>query len=74
MKYVIDLIPNYGNDKIISKLAKSFPGVKTTGKTRPSGFIGCDVPVLLDIECSEETKKALDRAIRKVNTDTYGIR
>ncbi len=71
-KYEISLIPNYGNDKkIIEKVKKM--GITTTGKTRESGFYGNDVPVILDIECTESEKEDLEIALQKINTDTFRI-
>lgn len=72
MKYEIILIPNYGNEKIIIDKVKSL-GIKTNGKTRPSGFRGCDVPVILDIECEPETEKKLKFILEEVSTDTFSI-
>jgi hypothetical protein len=71
-KYEITIIPNYGNDKIIIKTVQKF-GIKTTGETRPSGFSGIDVPVLLDIECTEDQKNKLEYELQKINTDTFVI-
>lgn len=70
--YEISLIPNYGNEEIIIKTVKKM-GIATSGQTRPSGFIGCDVPVILDISCSEGEKKTLDAALQKVKTDMFDI-
>jgi hypothetical protein len=73
MKYRIDLIPNYGNDDIILEAVKKNPDIITNGKIYDSGFIGCDTPVCLDIECSPETKELLEAELRLINTDTFGI-
>ena len=73
MKYEISLIPNYGNEQAILKTVKSFPEIKTTGKTRPSGFAGSDVPVILDIECDEDTKDLLRAELVKTATDLCDV-
>ncbi len=71
-KYEISLIPNYGNEEIIINTVKKM-GIRSSGQTRPSGFIGCDVPVILDIECSEGEKLKLDLDLRDASTDIYNI-
>lgn len=73
MKYTISIIPNYGNDDIIVKKVMDDPDIRSNGKTYDSGFIGCDVPVNLDIECTSEAKDRLERELREINTDTFGI-
>jgi len=71
-KYEISLIPNYGNEKIIIETVKKM-GIKSTGKTRESGFAGCDVPVILDIECDSETKDLLDIRLKEVSSDQCDV-
>jgi len=72
LRYEIELIPNYGNDTIIINEAKRMR-IKTSGKTRESGFAGCDVPVILDIECTEENKNKLQEILRSIATDSFTI-
>ena len=71
-KYEINLIPNYGNEKIIIETVKHLK-IATTGVTRPSGFAGCDVPVILDIVCSEEDRQNLNSHLDAIATDTFHI-
>jgi hypothetical protein len=71
-KYEIELIPNYGNEEIIIETVKSM-GIATSGKTRDSGFIGCDTPVILDIVCTEEEKESLEKALKGKTTDNCNI-
>lgn len=71
-RYEISLIPNYGNEEIIIKTTNEL-GISNTGKTRESGFYGCDVPVILDIECTEEDRDLLNKHLRAVATDTFDI-
>jgi hypothetical protein len=72
LRYEIELIPIDGNDTIIINEAKRM-GIKTSGKTRESGFAGCDVPVILDIECTEENKNKLQEILRSIATDSFTI-
>lgn len=71
-KYEIELIPNYTNDKIIIEKANEM-GIKNSGKTRGAGFIGCDTPVILDIECSLAKAQELRKQLESCATDTFGI-
>ena len=71
-KYEICLLPDFGNRDIIIKTVKEMK-IATTGKTRPSGFIGCCVPVILDIVCSEEDRKKLKDKLDEVATASCDI-
>ena len=71
-KYEISLLPDFGNRDIIIKTVKEMK-IATTGKTRPSGFIGCCVPVILDIVCSEEDRKKLKDKLDEVATASCDI-
>lgn len=71
-KYEILIIPNYLNDEIIIKEVKRL-GISTSGITRKSGFVGCDVPVILDIECNESKAKELKSSLEGIASDTFSI-
>jgi hypothetical protein len=70
--YEICLIPNYGNEEIILEAVKEL-GIENSGGTRESGFIGCDVPVILDIQCTEDKRDELQKVLNKIASDSFNI-
>lgn len=71
MNYEVYLIPNYGNDDIIVGTIKSME--ITSGPIEPSGFIGCDVPVIIKIWCTEQQKIDLEEILKEKATDIFDI-
>jgi hypothetical protein len=69
--YEISIIPNYGNDDIVLEEIKKLN--IEHGKIRPSGFSGCDVPVILDIKCTEEQKNQLKELLKEKATDIVDV-
>jgi len=72
VKYEISMQPYYGNKDVIIKTVKAM-GIKTSGKTRDSGFRGCNVPVILDIKCTPEQKDELQASLNENATDMFDI-
>jgi len=72
IKYEISLLPDFGNEHIIIEAVKKMK-IATTGKTRESGFYGSNVPVILDITCTEEDRKKLGAKLDEVCTASCTI-
>lgn len=72
MKFEIQLIPNFGNEDIIIREVKKM-NISSSYKTRPSGFRGCDVPVILDIECEKKEVLKLQKILKKHSFDSFTI-